>query len=103
MTMSIGSKRLVSRQNFRNTTTSYTGRKLERKGGDGSLLTAFWVLPHTPLPSDAPGLRHNHVDCAREGTDVQLYTVPYHIPLPLSAVARGVGKQCARYCVWRWR
>src|SRR3546814_20343347 len=85
--MSIGSKRLVSRQNFRNTTNSYTGVKLERKGGDGSLLTAFWVMPQTRLPSDAHGIRHNHVEWDRERTDVQLYGVDYQIPLTLSGAS----------------
>ena len=83
MTMSIGSKRLVSRQNFRNTTNSYTGVKLERRGGDGSLLTAFWVMPQTRLPSDAHGIRHNDVEWDRETSDVQFYGVDYQIPLSL--------------------
>src|SRR3546814_17008854 len=87
MTFSNGCMRLVSRQNFRNTTNSYTGVKLRRKGGDGRLLTAFWVMPQTRLPSDAHGIRHNHVEWDRESTDVQLYGVDYQIPLPLSGAS----------------
>src|SRR3546814_16827893 len=58
-----------------------------RKGGDGSLLTAFWVMPQTRLPSDAHGNRHNHVEWDRESTDVQLYGDDYQIPLPLSGAS----------------
>src|SRR3546814_13253511 len=44
-------------------------------------------MPQTRLPSDAHGIRHNHVEWDRESTDVQLYGVDYQIPLPLSGAS----------------
>ncbi|WP_298744109.1 alginate export family protein [uncultured Brevundimonas sp.] len=72
MTMDLGSKRLVSRQNFRNTTNAYTGVRLQTALAGGGL-TAFWVLPHYRLPDDRPGVEDHAVEWDRESTDLQLF------------------------------
>lgn len=83
MTMSVGSNRLISRQNFRNTTNAYTGVRMERTGAKGDYLTAFWVLPQIRLPFDAQGIRDNKVEWDRESDDFQLYGALYRAPLPI--------------------
>lgn len=72
MTMEVGSKRLVSRQNFRNSTNAYTGARLQTLLGGGNL-TAFWVMPHYRLPDDRAGVEGHVVERDRESTDLQFY------------------------------
>ncbi len=72
MTMDVGSKRLVSRQNFRNTTNAYTGGRLVSPLWGGSL-TAFWVMPQVRLPDDRDGIENNTIEWDRESLDLQFY------------------------------
>lgn len=72
MTMDVGSKRLVSRQNFRNTTNAYTGARLQTPLGGGNL-TAFWVMPQYRLPDDRAGVEGHAVEWDRESTDLQFF------------------------------
>lgn len=79
MTMDIGSKRLVSRQNFRNTTNAYTGGRLITDLLDGTL-TAFWVLPQSRLPDDRGGIENNTAEWDRESSDLQFYGASWSRP-----------------------
>ena len=69
-TMDLGSKRFVSRQNFRNTTNAYTGARFETPLADGAL-TAFWVMPQVRLPDDRAAIEDNRVAWDRENADLQ--------------------------------
>jgi len=72
-TLDIGSRRLVSRQNFRNSTNAFTGAKLEWAGTGGNRATLLWAMPQRRLPNDPAGLRGNRVVFDHEGFDTQLF------------------------------
>lgn len=73
MTINVGSRRLVSRQNFRNSTNAYTGMRLEWTDAARDRLTLFWVLPHTRLPGDPAGIVANGVVFDRESLALQYF------------------------------
>lgn len=75
MTMALGSSRLISRQNFRNSMNSYTGARLERTAPGGRRFVVFWTMPNVRLPSDRASILNNEARWDRETTDVQLYGV----------------------------
>lgn len=72
-TMDIGSRRLVGRQTFRNTTNAFTGANLllTGKGGDRAIL--FWTMPQIRLPEDQDGIFDNHVHWDRESGALQFF------------------------------
>ncbi|TCM17710.1 alginate export protein [Novosphingobium sp. PhB165] len=72
-TMNIGSRRLVARQQFRNSTNAYTGVNFVWKDSKGDQLIALWSMPQQRLPDDAEGIRDNKVVWDRESTDLQLW------------------------------
>jgi len=79
-TMDIGSRRLVARNRFRNTTNSFTGANLDWTTGDGKRLQAFYTLPQIRLPDDAQGIRDNRVKWDSESTALQFYGADVTIP-----------------------
>lgn len=81
MTMALGSSRLISRQNFRNSTNAYTGIRLERTAPDGRRFVAFWTMPNVRLPSDDDAILANRPRWDRETTDVQLFGVFNAVPV----------------------
>jgi hypothetical protein len=72
-TMDLGSRRLVGRNNFRNTTNAFTGARLDWRGRGREQLTLFYVLPHGRLPSDKPSILDNDVEWDRESFDLALW------------------------------
>lgn len=60
--MDLGSRRLVGRNNFRNTTNAFTGIRLEATGARDSYYTAFYTLPHTRLPDDKESILDNETE-----------------------------------------
>ncbi|MBX9730764.1 MAG: alginate export family protein [Sphingomonas sp.] len=73
MIISLGSSRLVTSEEFRNTANGYTGLRFDHKAKSGATATAFWVLPQTRLPTDRAGLRANRVELDRESIDLVLW------------------------------
>ncbi|WP_165356500.1 alginate export family protein [Sphingosinicella sp. BN140058] len=73
MTMDLGSRRLVSRQNFRNSTNAFTGVRFDWRPAKGDALTLFWTMPHDRLPNDSDGIRDNEFALNRERVDQQLF------------------------------
>ena len=69
-TMDLGSRRLVGRNNFRNTTNAFTGARLAWRGRGRQQVTLFYTLPHTRLPSDKPSILDNEVEWDRESFDL---------------------------------
>ncbi len=71
--LDIGSRRLVARQNFRNTTNAYTGAYFDWQGRAGDRLILLWSMPQIRLPEDADGIRDNEVEWDQETTDLQFF------------------------------
>ncbi|MFC7497804.1 alginate export family protein [Enterovirga sp. GCM10030262] len=61
LTMDLGSRRLIGRNNFRNTTNAFTGARFAYAGAGGDSLTLFYTLPHNRLPSDKESILDNEV------------------------------------------
>ncbi len=76
-TKNIGSRRLVSRQQFRNTINAYTGVSFDWRGANKDQLTLLWTMPHTRLPDDIPGILDNGIEFDRESLDLQLFGGSY--------------------------
>ncbi|MEO9130507.1 MAG: alginate export family protein [Sphingomonas sp.] len=72
-TMDLGSRRLVARPMWRNTSTSFTGARFDWKSTGGDKLTAFWTMPQTRLPDDSEGVHDNKVALDRERSARQLF------------------------------
>lgn len=72
-TMDQGSRRLVSRNSFRNTTNAFAGIKLETRTANGSKLTLFYTLPLVRLPSDKSAILDNQVKWDRESFDFRFW------------------------------
>ncbi|NWK98910.1 alginate export family protein [Sphingobium lactosutens] len=72
-TMDIGSRRLVGRQTFRNTTNGFTGANLVVNGKGGDRLVLFWTLPQIRLPEDHDGIFDNGVKWDKESSALQFF------------------------------
>jgi hypothetical protein len=67
MTMDLGSRRLVARNAFRNTTNAFTGVSFRLRDGAGAWqLQAFGTQPVVRLPSEESELVHNDYDWDQE-------------------------------------
>ncbi|WP_455973411.1 alginate export family protein [Methylorubrum populi] len=76
-TKNVGSRRLISRQQFRNTINAYTGVSFDWQGANKDRMTLLWFMPHTRLPGDVPGLLDNEIVWDRESLDLQLFGGSY--------------------------
>ena len=72
-TMDIGSRRLVARQTFRNTTNAFTGANLVVNGKGGDRLTLLWTMPQIRLPDDHDGIFDNGVKWDKESSALQFF------------------------------
>ena len=83
MTMQLGSERLVARQGFRTSVTSFTGVRMTREdeGGDGREFVVFWTMPTVRLPTGTTAIRRNRPQWDRENTDLQLFGVFNRLPV----------------------
>lgn len=72
-TMDLGSRRLVSRNNFRNTTNAFTGAKLQVRTANKGTVAAFYTLPLIREPADKDGILDNRVKWDRESFDLQFW------------------------------
>lgn len=72
-TMDVGSRRLVARNDFRNTINAFTGLHYQWHTQDGPTARAFYVLPVNRRPSDAPSLRAHDIQFDDESFDVQFW------------------------------
>jgi hypothetical protein len=71
MTMDVGSRRLVSRNRFRNTTNIFTGINAYWRQPDGVTLQAFLTMPAARLPNtlEPERLRDNEFELDQERSD----------------------------------
>lgn len=72
-TMDLGSRRLVSRQSFRNSTNAFTGARFDWRPAPGDGITAFWTMPQQRLPDDRDGLLDNAVALDRQTGALQFF------------------------------
>lgn len=72
-TLELGSRRLIANDDFRNTTTGFTGLRGDLLTAGGVRATALWALPLARLPDDGARLRRNAAELDREGFDVVLW------------------------------
>lgn len=72
-TMDVGSRRLIARNNFRNTTNSFTGFRAEHVRSDGTRLSGFYTLPNTRLPTNARSVLDNHAVADRQSFDLTFW------------------------------
>ena len=78
--LNLGSRRLAGRNAFRNSINSFTGLRLDWRGGSGDHLVVFQTLPHTRLPSDREDLIDNRVRVDRESFDLVFWGAHYSRP-----------------------
>lgn len=71
--LNVGSRRLVAADDYRNTTASYTGLKVDTALPGGWKSTMFYTLPQQRLPGDLEGLLENRVELDRESFDFVLW------------------------------
>jgi hypothetical protein len=72
-TMDIGSRRLVARQTFRNTTNAFTGANLVVTNKGGDRLALLWTMPQIRLPEDHAGIFDNKVEWDKESSALQFF------------------------------
>jgi len=71
--LNLGSRRLVAADDYRNTTSSYTGLKFEMAVPGGLRATMIYTLPQQRLPNDLDSLLENRVELDRESFDFVLW------------------------------
>jgi hypothetical protein len=71
-TMDDGSRRLVARNQFRNTINAFTGAKLDWRTVDDAF-RVFWTMPQIREPDGAQAIRDNDIRWDRENTDLVFY------------------------------
>jgi len=64
----LGSRRLVARNDFPNTTTAFTGAKFEWHGAGKEKLTVFYTYPQQRLPDGKASLLDNKVELDKESS-----------------------------------
>ena len=72
-TMDIGSRRLVARQTFRNTSNAFTGANLVLNGKGGDKLALLWAMSQIRLPDDHDGVFANGVKWDKESSALQFF------------------------------
>lgn len=72
-TMDIGSRRLVARNQFRNTINSFTGVRFDWQDAGKDTLRLFWTMPQYRLPDQTAQIQDNDVKWDRESTDLQVF------------------------------
>lgn len=81
MTLDVGSRRLVARNEYRNTINAFTGVDVQWEDADERALRAFAVMPVQRLPTDAEALADNDLELDREITDALLWGAFGAMPL----------------------
>jgi hypothetical protein len=71
--MNLGSRRLVSGDDFRNAPQGFTGLRTDLRFSGKRQVTAFYVMPQQHRPDDFASLQRNHFALDHEGPDQQLW------------------------------
>jgi hypothetical protein len=83
MMLNIGSRRLVAADDYRNTTTSYTGLRADVALSQGFTATAIVVAPQFRLPGDAASVHDNRQALDLETDDLLLFGGVASAPLSI--------------------
>ena len=76
-TQNIGSRRLVARNQFRNTINSFTGVAFDWQNAEKDKLRLFYTLPQYRLPDDRLGILDNGIVWDQESFDLQFFGGSY--------------------------
>lgn len=83
MTLDIGSRRLVARNRFRNTTNAFSGAHFEWRSPRDAVLHGFFTVPVHRLPVDGASLRGNDFQWDQERSE-QVFWGLHLVDAPLS-------------------
>ncbi len=72
-TLDLGSRRLVARNDFRNTTNAFTGIHFDWRGSAKEQLTLFYTLPQLRLPSGREAVLGNAIEFDHEGSELRFW------------------------------
>lgn len=86
-TVNMGSRRFVASDDFRNTTNSYSGLKVDTAWASGFNASGIYVLPNIRLPMDANGVFDNKTKLDRETDALRLWGATITAPLGLTKAA----------------
>jgi len=84
MTIDLGSRRLVARNEFRNTINAFTGLDLQWTSRDEDVLRGIALTPIVRAPSDPEGLEKNRIEFDRENPNAFFWGAFYQ-SRPLAA------------------
>jgi hypothetical protein len=71
--LNLGSRRLVAADDYRNTTSSYTGGRVDLKRKAGGSATLVYTLPQRRIPDDLPSLLDNDIRLDEESSNAVLW------------------------------
>lgn len=80
MTIDLGSRRLVARNEFRNTINAFTGLDLQWTSPDRHAVRAFATMPVLRLPTDPARLDDNEIELDEENDEAGLWALFYASP-----------------------
>lgn len=86
-TLDLGSRRLVARNDFRNTTNAFSGVHVDWRAAAGGHAQLFWTMPLRRLVDDAGGLRDNRLRTDEEDLRLQFWGVQLETPIPDAAAS----------------
>jgi hypothetical protein len=89
--LDLGSRRLIANDDFRNTTTGFTGLRADVKTAGGITATAIYVLPQIRLPEDRTSLIDQDPKWDRESFDLQLWGALVARPDTIAGAALELG------------
>lgn len=71
--LALGSRRLVTADEYRNTTAGHTGIRFDARAEGGLAATLIYVMPHQRRPDDPASMRDNEVAIDVESEDLTLF------------------------------
>lgn len=86
-TITLGSRRFVHRNGYRNTINAFTGVDWLRTGDEGDVTRAFWLMPVKRRPGDLASLIDNEQAWDTQSDEVQFAGVHHTLPLDESTHA----------------
>ncbi len=89
-TLDLGSRRLVARNDFRNTTNAFTGLHLDWKDAGQRRVQLFWSLPIRRLPDGSGALRDNDLQTDEEDLNLVFWGGQIESPVPVLAAQLSV-------------
>jgi alginate export protein len=78
--INLSSRRLVAADDYRNTTSGYTGARIDLKRKAGGNATLLYTLPQRRLPDDLSSILDNDVELDRESSDLVLWGALFTTP-----------------------